>query len=174
MIKFVKIKLDRKNKNYHNINFLENVYHLYKKNERYLNDDYANSDLLEEVLSTVERTSPYFWAILNNDKFAGFIFLENIIGNRENFHSAEITTCIEKEFWGDFTRQVGKKFFRYCFKKYQFKKLKGLVFKENFRIQKLLKDLGMSLEAELRAETIKNGKLQDIEIYSILKKQKKT
>lgn len=169
MIKFVKIKLDRKNKIYKNINFLENIFNLYQKYEKFLNDDYTQKDLLEEVLSIVERTSPFFWVVLSEEKFAGFIFLENIIGNEKNLHSAEITTCFEQEFWGDFTKKVGKKFINYCFKKLKFKKLKGLVFKGNTRIQTLLKSLGMEFEAELKAETMKNGKPQDIQIFSITK-----
>lgn len=170
MIKFVKIKLDRKNKIYKNIKFLENVFNLYKKYEKFLNDDFTQNDLLEEVLSIVERTSPFFWIVLKEDKFAGFIFLENIIGNEKKLYSAEITTCFEQEFWGDFTKKVGKKFIRYCFKKLKFKKLKGLVFKGNTRINTLLKTLGLTLEAELKSETMKNGKPQDIQIFSITNK----
>lgn len=170
MIKFVKIKLDRKNKIYKNIKFLENIFNLYKKYEKFLNDDFTQNDLLEEVLSIVERTSPFFWVVLKDDKFAGFIFLENIIGNEKKLHSAEITTCFEQEFWGDFTKKVGKKFIRYCFKKLNFKKLKGLVFKGNTRINTLLKTLGLTLEAELKSETMKNGKPQDIQIFSITNK----
>lgn len=97
MIKFVKIKLDRKNKIYKNINFLENIFNLYQKYENFLNDDYTQPDLLEEVLSIVERTSPFFWVVLSEDKFAGFVFLENIIGNEKNLHSAEITTCLDRK-----------------------------------------------------------------------------
>lgn len=169
MIKFVKIKLDRNNKIYRNINFLENIYNLYKKYEKFLNDDYTNCDLLEEVFSTVERTSPFFWVVLQDDRFAGFIFLDNLIGNSEHLHSAEITTCFEQEFWGDFTKKVGRKFVKYCFKKLKLKKLKACVFKENTRVHTLLKSIGMTFEAELKNETQKQGTPQDLHIYSITK-----
>lgn len=172
MIKFVKIKVDRKNKIYRNINFLEDIYNLYKQYNRFLNDDFVQNDLLEEVLLTVERTSPFFWVILNDESFAGFVFLENIIGNRKTLYSAEITTCFKQEFWGSFTRKVGRKFLQYCFKKLKFKKLKGLVFKENTKTNALLKSLGMKLEAELKSETLKNGRPQDVQIFSITNNKK--
>ena len=122
-------------------------------------------------INLIERNSPFFWVILKDNSFAGFVFLENIIGSDLKFHSAEITTCFKQEYWGDFTKQVAKKFIRYCFKKLKFKKLKALVYKENYRVTSILETAGMKPEAELKSETMKNGKLQDIKIYSILNKK---
>jgi len=170
MIKFVKIKIDRIRKIYRNINFLEDIYKLYKAYEQYLNDDYSSEDLLENIITTIEQNTPFFWAILNNDEFAGFVFLENFIGSSENLYSAEITTSFKREFWGEFTKKAARKFVRYCFKKLGFKKLKAKVFKENYRAAAILKAAGMSFEAELKSETMKNGKPQDILIYSTVKR----
>ena len=170
MIKFIKIKIDRVKKIYTNIAFLEDIYHLYKHFNKYLNDDFSNSDLLEEIICSIEKNNPYFWVVLKNDSFAGFVFLENVIGNDKHLYSAEITTCFKKEFWGDFTKQVAKKFTRYCFKKLGFKKLKAKVFKENVRAASILRAARMKFEAELKAETMKDGKPQDILIYSIIKR----
>ncbi len=170
MIKFIKLKIDRSKKIYKNINFLEDIYYLYKKYNNFLNDDYAKENLLDEIIYTVERNTPFFWVVLYENKFAGFVFLENIIGNEKIMFSAEVTTCFKSEFWGTFTKKVAKKFIRYCFNKYGFKKIKAKVFKENFRVTSILRAAGMSLEAELKAETMKNGKPQDILIYSVIKK----
>lgn len=170
MIKFIKIKINRNTKLYQNICFLEDIYHLYKKFDKFLSDDYANKDLLEEIIKTIELSTPYFWVILKDDSFTGFIFLENIIGNEQRLHSAEVTICIEPEFWGNFTKQVAKKFVRYCFKKLGLKKLKAKVFKENVRAAAILRAAGMKLEAELKSETMKNGKPQDVLIYSVIKR----
>lgn len=170
MIKFIKIKINRKTKSYRNIKFIEDVYILYKKFTNFLSDDYANKDLLEETIATIENATPYFWAVLKDETFAGFVFLENIVGNENKLHSAEVTTCFKKEFWGDFTKQVAKKFTRYCLKKLGFKKLKAKVYKENFRAAAILKTAGMKFEAELKTETMKNGKPQDILVYSLIKK----
>lgn len=170
MIKFVKIKINRNEKKYRNINFLGDIYFLYQRFNRYLNDDFAHEDLLEEVITTIEKNFPFFWVVLDNDKFAGFVFLENIIGNFNKLHSAEITTCFKPEYWGEFTKKAAKKFIRYCLKKIGFKKLKAKVFKENIKVSSILKAAGMSFEAELKSETMKNGKPQDILIYSIVKR----
>ncbi len=169
MIKFIKVKIDRKNKIYRNINFLENIYNLNKRFSRYLSDDYSNKDLLEDIICTIEQSYPFYWVILNNETFAGYVFLENIIGDCNKFHSAEITTCFEPEFWGDFTKRTAKKFTRYCFKKLGFRKLKAKVFKGNYRAAAVLKSAGLKFEAELKSETMKNGKPQDILIYSSVK-----
>lgn len=174
MIKFVKIKIDRVKKIYNKIVFLENIYYLYKKFNKYLNDDFSREDLLEEIICLIEANSPYFWVILDNDNFAGFVFLENIVGNAQKLYSAEITTAFKPEYWGDFTKKVAKKFVRYCFKKLGFKKLKAKVFKENVRSAAILRAAGMKFEAELKSETMKNGKPQDILIYSIIKNRKRT
>ena len=50
MIKFVKLKIDRNNKKFRNIHFLEDVFNLYKKYERYLNDDYTKRVSLLDVV----------------------------------------------------------------------------------------------------------------------------
>lgn len=171
MMKFVKVKIDRNKKQYRNINFLEDIYNLYKKYDRYLNDDFTNTDLLEETIKMIELNYPFFWVVLNsNNEFAGFVFLENITGNEKKLYSAEVTTCFKKEFWGDFTKKVAKKFTRYCLKKLGFKKLKAKIFKENVRASAILRAAGMKFEAELKAETMKNGKPQDILIYSVIKR----
>lgn len=172
MIKFVKIKIDRKRKIFKNLQFLEDIYYLYKKYYNYLSDDYAHfEDILDEVINLIEVTSPYFWVVLDYDKFAGFVFLENLIGNKNKLHSAQITTAFKQEYWGNFTKKSAKKFIRFCFKKLKLKKLKALVFKENSKTAKILKTAGFKLEANLKAETLKNGKLQDIRLYSITTKR---
>lgn len=173
MIKFVKLKINREKKLYKNIGFLEDIYYLYKKFDRYLNDDYSDNNLLDEIIKTVEKCNPFFWVILDSEQFAGFVFLENIIGNKNKLHSAEITTCFKPEYWGAFTKKSAKKFIRYCFKKYGFKKLKAKIFKENFKTAAILKTAGMKFEAELKSETMKNGKPQDILIYSVIKNKYK-
>ena len=114
MIKFVKVSINRTEKKYKNLQFLEKIYHLYKKYYCYLSDDYADFDnILDEIINLIERTSPFFWVILDNDNFAGFVFLENIIGSKDKMHSAEITTAFKKEYWGDFTKKSAIKFIRY-------------------------------------------------------------
>ena len=41
---------------------------------------------------------------------------------------------------------------------------------ENFRVKTLLKSAGFEKEALLKNETLRKGKLQDIEVYSVFNK----
>lgn len=175
MCKFIKIIINRKRREFRNIHYLPQIISLYERFSKYLHDDYflqKQRSTVDAVVDLIERTSPFFWIIVDkkSDKFAGLVFLENLVGASNNFHSAEVTTCFEPEFWGKYTKDCAKKFVKYCFKKYKLKKLKAYVFPQNAGVKMLLKKTGFKKEAVLKAETLKNGELQDIEIYSIITK----
>lgn len=175
MSKFIKIIINRKRKEFRNIQYLPQIISLYERFSRYLHDDYfVEGSSVDALIDMVERTSPFFWVIIDKktSKFAGFVFLDNWVGGKNNFHSAEITTCFNPIFWGKYTKICAQKFIKYCFKKYKLKKLKAYVFVQNFKVKTLLKSAGFKKEAILKAETLKNGLLQDIEIYSIIKEIK--
>lgn len=174
MSKFIKIIVNKKRKEFRNIEYLPLIIRLYEKFSKYLHDDYFiknKASSVDAVINLIEKTSPYFWAIIDkkSGKFAGFCFLENWVGANNNFHSAEVTTCFEPSFWGKYTKVCAKKFIKYCFKKYKLKKLKAYIFPQNNRVKVLLKHSGFRKEALLKSETMKNGIAQDIEVYSIIK-----
>ena len=174
MTKFIKIIINRKQKEFRNIQYLPSIISLYERFSNYLHDDYfidSQKSSVDAVIELIERTSPYFWAVMDkkSSKLAGFVFLDNWTGAKNNFHSAEVTTCFNPVFWGKYTKICAKKFVKYCFKKYKLKKLKANVFVQNFKVKTLLKKTGFKKEALLKAETLKNEKLQDIEVYSIIK-----
>ncbi len=137
---------------------------LYDKWRKYLEDDYTP----EYFINVLEQLSPYFWVITQGKQMAGFVYLENVCPK----HKAEISVCFASDYWGDFVRDCAREFFDYCFNVLEFKKLKALVYPQNRLVKKLLNDLGFEKEGCLRAETIKFGKKQDIEIHSILGKEK--
>lgn len=173
MCKFIKIIIHRKKKEFRNIQYIPQVIALYEKFSKFLNDDYFQSSqdsLVDAVINLVEKTSPFFWVIEDKktSKFAGFVFLDNWVGDKENKHSAEITTCFSPVFWGKYTKICAQKFIKYCFKNYGLKKLKAYIFPQNSKVRMLLKKSGFKKEATLKAETIKNGILQDIDVYSIV------
>lgn len=178
MNKFIKIIVNKKRKEFRNIQYLPQIISLYEKFSKYLHDDYfleSKKSTVDIVIDLVEKTNPYFWAIIDREssKFAGFVFLDNWVGNRTNNHSAEVTTCFEPTFWGKYTKICAQKFIKYSFKKYKLKKLKACVFSQNFKVKTLLKKTGFKKEAILKGETLKNGILQDIEVYSIIKGENK-
>ena len=152
--------------------YFEQALFLYTKYSKFLDDDYAVNGLsvYEYFYNLVLRTHPFFFVIIENDCVSGFVYLDNIIGSREKLHSAEVTTCFDRRFWGGYTKYCAKIFFEYCFKKYNFVKIKALVYPENFRVKTLLKSAGFEKEALLKNETIRKGKLHDIEVYSLFNK----
>lgn len=174
MSKFIKIIVNRNKKEFRNIQYLPQIICLYERFSSYLHDDYFLEKYVSSVdaiIDLVEKTSPNFWVILDkkSDKFAGFVFLDNWVGAGKNFHSAEVTTCFNPIFWGKYTKFCAQKFIKYCFKKYKLKKLKASIFPQNFKVGAILKKSGFKKEALLKGETLKKGKLQDIEVYSIIK-----
>ncbi len=146
--------------------YLEQALFLYIKYAKFLDDDYAQNKLpvLEYFLELIKRTM--FFVIVEDEVVSGFVYLDNFIGNDEKLHSAELTTCFDKRFWGDYTKYCAKIFLKHCFEKYGFEKIKALVYPQNFRVKTLLKASGFEKEALLKSETMRNGKLQDIEVYS--------
>ena len=175
MIKFAKIIIDRKNNEYRNLHFLPEVFSLMLKYERFMFDDYfQTNDIVKALFGLVEASGRFFWAIVDSEsnELMGFAYFDNFIGNSDNLHSAEINTCFFRKYWGYQTRIASKKFIKYCFKKYGFKKIKAVVFSENRMAKGLLSYLGFKKEALLKAETVKNDRLQDVEIYSILRREK--
>lgn len=174
MSKFIKIIINRQKKEFKNIQYLPSIISLYEKFSKYLHDDYFlknKKSPVDAVIDLVEKTSPFFWIVVDKktEKFAGFGFLDNWVGTKNNCHSAEVTTCFVPSCWGIYTKICAKKFIKYCFKKYKLKKLKAYVFPQNSNVKALLKLTGFKKEALLKAETVKNEKLQDIEVYSIIK-----
>jgi RimJ/RimL family protein N-acetyltransferase len=114
------------------------------------------------------KKSPYFWIITDrNFNFMGFVYLDNFVGKRNCLFSAELTTCFDKKAWGIFTRYSAKFFLKYCFDKLGLYKVKAQIYPQNFRVKTLLKNSGFIYEATLKNETLRAGKPQDIEVYSL-------
>lgn len=174
MSKFIKIIIDKKRRSFKNIQYLPQVVALYKKFSKFLHDDYFlqnQNSSVDQVIELIEKTSPFFWCVIDakSSRLAGFAFLDNWVGSKKQAHSAEVTTCFNPEFWGKYTKIAAKKFIKYCFKKYKLRKLRAYIFPQNFRVQSLLKTAGFTKEAVLKGETLKNGQMQDIDVYSIIK-----
>ena len=173
MIKFIKIVINRKNQEFRNIQYIPQIIALNERFKNYLHDDYffeGQKSSVDAIINLIEKSTSFFWVIVDKktDKFAGFVFLDNWVGAKNNFHSAEVTTCFHPDFWGKYTKICAKKFIKYCFKKYKFKKLKAYVFVQNFRVKSLLKNVGFKKEAVLKGETLKYGELQDVEVFAVV------
>ena len=148
--------------------YLEQVIFLYLKYSAFLDDDYAlnGQKFLDYFFNLLHRTA--FYIIVEHGIVSGFVYLDNFIGDANRFHSAELTTCFDKRFWGDYTKNCARLFLDFCYEKFGFKKIKALVYPENVRVKTLLKSAGFEKEALLKCETMRNNRLQDVEVYSKL------
>ncbi len=175
MCKFIRLIIDRENSIFKNTQYLSNVIFLYNRYSKYLNDDYAPETTYCNLVELIERTNPFFYVILEakTGDFAGFVYLDNLIGNSKALHSGEITVCFEQKHWGSFTRKTAICFFDYCFNKLELKKIKAQIYPFNNRVRKLLEFSGFKQDGILRGETLKYGKIEDVEVYSLLKQDLK-
>lgn len=171
MCKLKRIFINRQRGIFENCRYLPQIMFLYLRYSKYLEDDFTDrkTSFLAFFTDLVERLSPFFWAVTDEeDNTAGFIYLENFTGSNGNLYSAEITTCFSQKYWGKYTYITGVIFLKYCIEVLGLKKIKAVIYKENFRVKTLLKKLGFQKEALHPAETMKNGKPQDIEEWGFI------
>lgn len=154
--------------------YFEQALFLYLRYSKFLDDDYAQQGMpvYEYFRQLISSLSPFFWVITEGDEVSGFVYLDNLIGDKERLHSAELTTCFKKKYWGDYTRRCAKLFLNFCFERFGFYKIKALVYPQNSRVITLLKHSGFTKEALLKNETLRNNSLQDIEVYSVFNTRK--
>ena len=159
--------------NFANPVYFEQALFLYSKYSKYLDDDFAKNgqNIRNYFIRLVNKTYPYFYLIVEDDKVAGFVYLDNFIGDSKTLYSAELTTCMNPKYWGDYTRICAILFMDYCFNTCGFKKIKACIYPQNHRVKSLLKFAGFKQEGLLKGETLRNGKLQDIEVYGCLKRR---
>ena len=161
MCKFLKVKDSFKLLSL--LHYIPSVEKCYRKYSKYFQDDFSKDTGL-----SLNGIYPNFWIILDySDNFMGFVFLDNFVGIRGNLFSAELTTCFDRKAWGSFTRYSAKIFLKKCFDEFGLFKIKAQIYPDNFRIRNLLKDCGFEYESTLKNETLRNGKPQDIEVYSL-------
>lgn len=103
--------------------------------------------VFEYFTRLISSVSPFFWVITEGDEVSGFVYLDNLIGDNERLHSAELSTCFKMKYWGDYTKKCAKLFLNFCFERFGFYKIKALVYPENSRVITLLKHAGFEKEA---------------------------
>ena len=144
---------------FYDLHYIPQVINCYGKYAKYLHDDYAEN-------FGIFSACPNFWVFTDySDEFMGFVFLDNFTGSRRTNFSAEITVCFDKK--ACFVRYSAKFFLKKCFDDFGFYKIKALIFPDNFRVKKLLTQVGFEYETTLPDETLRNGKPQNIDVYSI-------
>ena len=113
-----------------------------------------------------------------NDTFAFAITVDNkVVGSigvfrQENIHrqTAELGYCIAEEYWGkgimtDAVKQICK----YVFDKSDIIRIYAEPFAYNTASCRVLEKAGFQYEGTLRSNAVKNGKIIDMKMYSLLK-----
>ncbi len=163
MCKFILV--NNKEPSFFSLRYIPQILACYNRFSKYLQDDFSPSgkDLIRQLM-----LSSFLYAVLSHDNtFMGFVYLENFIGNDTTNFSAELTTCVEPKAWGVFTRYSAKIFLKKIFDDFNLQKIKVLIYPDNHRTAALLKSSGFKYETTLKNETMRNGKLQDINVYSL-------
>lgn len=150
-----------------NLHYIPLLKSCYEKYIKFFQDDFANPNN-ENFIAFLLNLLPYFWIITDyNDRFKGFVFLDNFIGNRTSLYSAELTTGFDKSAWGNFTRYSARFFLKKCFDELGLQKIKVQIYPDNYRSKTLIKRCGFTYESTLKNETLRLGKPQDIEVYAL-------
>ena len=106
----------------------EQALFLYAKYSKFLDDDYAFDGLsIKDYFKTLlNKLYPFFYLIIEDDKVAGFVYLDKIIGDSNRLHCAELSTCMYKRYWGEYSKVCALIFMNYCFYSLGFRKIKRL------------------------------------------------
>ena len=115
------------------------------------------------------KDSSYSWAILVDNKVIGSIG----VFRKDNIHyrTAEIGYYIAEEYWGNgIMTKVIKEVCNYIFNKTDIIRIFAEPFAYNVASCKVLEKAGFEFEGTLRNNAIKNNKILDMKMYSIIKK----
>ncbi len=149
------------------LRYIPEVKKLYSRYIKFIQDDFSDT---KNAINYICSKTPFFWIVTDyKQNFMGFVYLDNLVGNREKIYSAELTTCFIPKAWGIFTRYSAKIFLKKCFDELGLEKICANIYPDNFRVKKLLSDCGFKYESTLKNTTLRLGKMQDIDIYALYK-----
>ena len=164
-------------------NLLFDDYDPEKTTENLVNRAYKTAVRLLEVIF---NANGYFWVIEDaKGDVAGFFYLYDVISiicpkggkcaNSSNIqydrkpHCAVLAGSLKKDFWGIESKKIMKQVLNLLFDEENFKKIKCEIFASNPYVKGILKRFKFRQEGVLKDETINRGKLETVEIWSLLK-----
>ena len=132
---------------------------------------------------TEKDGSEYIAAMLSADKNDAFAFAitvdDRVIGSisvfrQENIHrlTAELGYYISEEYWGNgIVTEAVKQICEYVFRNSDIIRIYAETFSHNTASCRVLEKAGFQFEGLLRQNAVKNNKVADVKIYSLLKEQ---
>ena len=124
-------------------------------------------EFISAMLSADENET-FAFAIMVDDKVVGSIG----IFRQGNIHSqtAELGYCIAEEYWGKgIMTEAVKQICEYVFGDSDIIRIYAEPFAYNIASCRVLEKVGFQYEGTLRSNAVKNGKVIDMEMYSLLK-----
>lgn len=121
-----------------------------------------------EFISYAQSSDEYIFAITVEGKFVGCISA----APQKNIHkfTAEIGYYIAPHFWGNgLATQAVKLLTEYVFGNTEIMRLYAEPFARNKASCRVLEKAGFTFEGMLRSNAVKNGVVEDMKMYSILK-----
>jgi len=114
------------------------------------------------------KNSIYSWAVLVDNKVIGSVG----VSRKDNIHykTAELGYYIAEEYWGyGIMTKVIKEVCDYIFNETDIIRLFAEPFAYNLASCRVLEKVGFEFEGTLRKNAIKNNKILDMKMYSIIK-----
>ena len=121
-----------------------------------------------EFISYAQSSDEYIFAVTVEGKFVGCISA----APQKNIHkfTAEIGYYIAPQFWGNgLATQAVKLLTEYIFGNTEIMRLYAEPFARNKASCRVLEKAGFTFEGTLRKNAVKNGAVEDMKMYSILK-----
>ncbi len=130
---------------------------------------YTKKDAIEyiEAMLSADPTKSFAFAITVDDKAIGSIG----VFRRDNIHyrTAETGYYIGEEYWGNgFATSAVKQICNYVFKHTDIIRIFAEPFAYNTASCRVLEKAGFEFEGILRCNAVKNGKVEDMRLYSLL------
>lgn len=122
-----------------------------------------------EAMLSADPTKSFAFAITVDDQAIGSIG----VFRRENIHfkTAEMGYYIGEEYWGNgFCTSAVKQICNYIFKNTDIIRIFAEPFAFNIASCHVLEKAGFEFEGLLRCNAYKNGKIEDMRMYSLIKK----
>ena len=126
-------------------------------------------EFISAMLSADENET-FAFAIMVDDKVVGSIG----IFRQDNIHrqTAELGYYIAEEYWGKgIMTEAVKQICAYVFAKSDIIRIYAEPFAYNIASCRVLEKVGFQYEGTLRSNAVKNGKVIDMEMYSLLKEE---
>ena len=120
------------------------------------------------AMHSADENETFAFAIMVDDKVVGSIG----IFRQGNIHSqtAELGYYIAEEYWGKgIMTEAVKQICEYVFAKSDIIRIYAEPFAYNIASCRVLEKVGFQYEGTLRSNAVKNGKVIDMEMYSLLK-----